>query len=461
MDGLGRTSARPGGGLMQQRVQSKSFRKANPMAAIATGGATSVAMDRVCVVGLGYIGLPTASLLATKGFTVHGVDTNARVVDAINRGEAHEDEPDLDILVKSARNSGNFVATPTPAPADIFILAVPTPVASDHSPDISSIEVATRAIAPHLGAGNLVILESTSPVGTTERVARLLKHLRPDLHVPTRDEVAETRKATRERVFVAHCPERVLPGQILRELVDNDRVIGGVDQASAERAQQFYQRFVNGRLHLTSARTAELCKLAENSYRDTNIAFANELSLICDRLDVNVWDLIDLANRHPRVKILQPGPGVGGHCIAVDPWFLVHSAPDEARLIRVAREVNDRKPDYVVKKVTEKCARFKEPIIACLGLTYKANVGDWRESPAIKIVVRLAAERIGRIVVVEPHLAELPPPLAGYGIRFAELDDALQEADVVVLLVNHRAFRQVDRGFLKEKVVIDTWGMWR
>jgi UDP-N-acetyl-D-mannosaminuronic acid dehydrogenase len=420
---------------------------------------SSQLLEKVCVVGLGYIGLPTASLLATKGFKVLGVDNNGEVVVTISHGAIHFYEPDLDILVKSAVQSGNLVVASEPQPADIFILAVPTPFQDGYVPDISYIEAATRAIASHLAPENLIILESTSPVGTTEKIAQWLGELRPDLEFPSPDAGVGYSKL---QVFIAHCPERVLPGQILKELIDNDRIIGGIDGASAERARSFYQKFIKSKIFLTNSRTAELCKLAENAYRDVNIAFANELSLICDRLDINAWDLIDLTNRHPRVNILQPGPGVGGHCIAVDPWFIVHSAPDTARLIKTARQVNDGKPQFVIDKIREKASRFKEPVIACLGLSYKADIDDLRESPAVEIVRELAKDIPGRILVVEPHIAALPDSLAGIdNLEFTELRTALQQADILALLVNHRIFADVDRDFLKEKVVIDTRGLWR
>lgn len=418
-------------------------------------------MEKICVMGLGYIGLPTASLLATKGFEVHGVDVNGKAVETINRGRIHIYEPDLDVLVKSAVHSGNLVAATEPVAADIFILAVSTPLKAGHVPDISQVEAAARAVAPHLVAGSLVILESTSPVGTTEKVGHWLQELRPDLVMPSREPGVSA--GNREpQIFLAHCPERVLPGNILRELVDNDRIVGGIDRPSAERARGFYQRFVKGDILVTDARTAELSKLVENAFRDVNIAFANELSLICEQLDVNVWELIELANRHPRVSILQPGPGVGGHCISVDPWFVVHSAPAAARLISTARTINDDKPRHVAARVMERAARFKEPVIACLGLAFKADIDDLRESPAVEIVRQLAGNGVGRILVVEPHITDLPESLMGFGhVALADLRTALREADLVVLLVNHRAFASVDRDLLKEKVVIDTRGMWR
>lgn len=395
--------------------------------------------QRICVLGLGYIGLPTASLLATKGFNVHGVDVSQHVVDTINQGSIHIVEPDLDVLVRAAVSSGNLKASLAPVEADLFIIAVPTPFRGEHEPDLSYVDAATANLAPVLAAGNLVILESTSPVGTTERVAERLAAARPDLA---------------GKVYVAHCPERVLPGRILRELVDNDRVVGGIDRASTEVAARFYRTFVRGEVLQTNARTAEMCKLVENSFRDVNIAFANELSLICDRLGINVWELITLANRHPRVDILRPGPGVGGHCIAVDPWFVVHSAPELSKLIRTARTINDDKKDWVVQRVLDRAHRFRDPVVACLGLAYKPDVDDLRESPALAITEALQrALGADRVLAVEPNLKSTAQrPLV-------PVDEALQRADVVVALVAHREFRDIDRELLKTRVVIDTCGV--
>lgn len=403
-------------------------------------------MDKICLIGLGYVGLPTASLLANRGFKVHGVDVNTQVVETINRGEIHIHEPDLDVLVKSAVNSGNLKASLTPASADVFILAVPTPLKNNHVPDISYVEAATKAIAPYLAPNNLIILESTSPVGTTEKIRNWIEKLRPDI----------------QPIYIAYCPERVLPGQILKELISNDRVIGGIDQASTEKAVAFYKQFVNGEIFTTNARTAELTKLVENSFRDVNIAFANELSLICDQLNINVWELIELANRHPRVNILRPGPGVGGHCIAVDPWFIVDSAPQQARLIRTAREVNDSKPHFVVTKIRQAVGEKQQPVIACLGLAYKANIDDLRESPGVEIVKELGQQAIGKILVVEPHIKSLPPSLDIISnIELVDLYWAIEKADIVVLLVDHRAFKEIDRKLLQGKIIIDTRGIWQ
>jgi UDP-N-acetyl-D-mannosaminuronic acid dehydrogenase len=414
-----------------------------------------MAFERVSVVGLGYIGLPTAAVLANRGVPVVGVDVNARAVETINRGGVHIVEPGLDVLVRAAVNGGMLRAAVKPEPAQAFLIAVPTPFKEGHEPDLSYIDAAVSSIAPVLERGNLVLLESTSPVGTTQRIAALMAELRPDLTFP--HDAGEA-----AHVQVAYCPERVLPGDVLRELVENHRVIGGLTKRCAQRAATLYRLFVQGECILTDARTAEMVKLTENAFRDVNIAFANELSLICDRLGINVWRLVELANKHPRVNILRPGPGVGGHCIPVDPWFIVHQAPREARLIRTAREVNDGKPLHVVEKVKEKAARFSRPRIACLGLSFKANVDDLRESPAVEIVHRLAHDRVGELLVVEPHVGALPQALRDFPhVRLVQLDEAIERADILTLLVDHEAFADVDRDLLKEKIVIDTRGLWR
>jgi UDP-N-acetyl-D-mannosaminuronic acid dehydrogenase len=413
---------------------------------------------RVCVLGLGYVGLPTASLLATKGMPVLGVDVQPETVRLINSGKIHIVEPDLDVMVRSAVGGGKLRAATTPDEADVFIIAVPTPC--DHQtrePDLSYVESATRALAPCLRPGNLVILESTSPVGTTEQVSRWIAEQRPDLDVPASRGVP----TADDGVFVAHCPERVLPGRVLRELVDNDRIIGGINPAATQRAALFYSRFVAGKILQTDCRTAELAKLSENTFRDVNIALANELSIICDRLGVDVWELIGLANRHPRVNILQPGPGVGGHCIAVDPWFIVSSSRDEARLIAMARQVNDDKPRFVIERVKERAARFTDPVVLCLGLTYKPNIDDLRESPAMGIVQQLAADKVARLLVCEPHVRELPESLTSLGVEAVDVQQGLLDADVVVLLVDHDAFLHLDRELLSQRVVIDTRGRLR
>jgi UDP-N-acetyl-D-mannosaminuronic acid dehydrogenase len=407
--------------------------------------------ETISVVGLGYIGLPTAAAFAARRKRVIGVDVNPHAVDTINRGAIHIVEPELDMLVHAVVSQGFLRATIAPEPADAFLIAVPTPFAEGHKPDLAYIEAASRAIAPVLKKGDLVVLESTSPVGATELVARWMAEMRPDLSFPQQSGEASD-------IRVAHCPERVLPGHVIRELVENDRVIGGMTRRCGEAARALYQIFVTGNCILTDARTAEMCKLTENAFRDVNIAFANELSLICEQLDINVWELIRLANRHPRVNILQPGPGVGGHCIAVDPWFIVDSAPEAARLIRTARVVNDSKPHHVLERIERATTRFKEPVIACLGLAFKADIDDLRESPALGIVRELAERGIGRVLAVEPNIAVLPPALVGKA-ELCALHDAIAVADVIVILVDHTPFKRIDPVRLQAKVVIDTRGL--
>lgn len=403
----------------------------------------------ICVMGLGYIGLPTASIFATKGKRVLGVDVVQHVVDTINQGKIHIEEPDLDILVRAAVQSGNLSAATSPQPASTFIIAVPTPFHKQKdgslAPDLTYIQSAVNAIAPVVKKGDLVILESTSPVGTTELI---------------RDWLVELTKGKIEAddLLYAHCPERILPGQMLKELVTNDRIAGGVTQEAASKAKELYETFCSAEIFVTDARTAEMAKLTENSFRDVNIAFANELSLICDAMNIDVWELIRLANRHPRVNILQPGPGVGGHCIAVDPWFIVAACPERAKLIRAAREVNDSKPEYVVRQVIERAERFRKPVIACLGLAFKANVDDLRESPAVHIVEELAKRFKNGLLVCEPHIKELPKSLQGK-VVLEPAESAISKADIVVLLVDHRPFRNLSKRVLEQRVVIDTRGL--
>jgi UDP-N-acetyl-D-mannosaminuronic acid dehydrogenase len=389
----------------------------------------------VSVVGLGYIGLPTATVLASRGAWVTGVDVNEEVVETINRGEIHLAEPDLDIAVRSVVTTGKLSATTKPRPADAFLIAVPTPFQENHEADLSYIEAASRSVARVLRSGNVVILESTAPVGATEKMCRWMAEERPELSFPdTRGEKADIR--------VAHCPERVLPGKVLRELVENDRVIGGITERCTEAAAAIYTMFVNGKLVHTDVRTAELCKLAENAYRDVNIAFANELSLLCDRYAIDVWELIELANRHPRVNILQPGAGVGGHCIAVDPWFIISQAPDLAKVMHTARSVNDAKPRFIVEQVKRQVAGRRDAVVACLGLTFKPDVDDLRESPALRIAETLADEGLN-LIAVEPHIDTLPPSLAERpNVRLEPLAIAVEEADVLVGLVKHRALSE-------------------
>jgi UDP-N-acetyl-D-mannosaminuronic acid dehydrogenase len=356
-------------------------------------------------------------------------------------------------LLRNVVQSGQLLASTTPSPANAFVIAVQTPLRSNNEPDVSYIKAAARAIGKVLEPGNLVVLESTAPVGTTERLSAWLADERPDLTFPHQ-------KGEFSEVRIAHCPERVLPGQILREVVENARLIGGLTHKCAQTAMTLYRIFARGDCYLTNARTAELAKLAENAYRDVNIAFANELSVICDKLQINVWDLIRLANHHPRVNILKPGPGVGGHCIAIDPWFIAAASPKDSKLIRVAREVNNAKPQFVVDQVALRASKLRSPVIACLGLTYKADVDDLRESPAIEIVRRLAEIGVGELLLVEPHISVLPPTLAQLGLRLWDFDRAIERADILLVLVDHRAFADVDRAAVKNKIVIDTRGAW-
>ena len=411
-------------------------------------------VNTVCVVGLGYIGLPTAATLASRGIEVIGVDINPCVVAAVNDGKPYFPEPDLDMLLRAATTLGKLRATARPEPADAFVIAVPTPFNNDRSPNLDFVDAAADAISPVLTAGNVVILESTSPVGTTARLAKRLARQRPDLRFPKDGESGPF------DVHVAHCPERVLPGHMVRELIENDRIIGGLSEACAEHAEAVYSIFLRGTAFRTDAATAELVKLIENAYRDVNIAFANELSTVCDQLGLNVWQVIELANRHPRVSILQPGAGVGGHCIAVDPWFIVASAPEQTRLIRAAREVNDAKPKFVVSQIRERVDRLKHPVVACLGLTYKPDVDDVRESPALDIVVELARDEDARLLVAEPNLRALPPPLdERANVTMCDTLAAVREADIVAILVAHSRFRRIPQEELMRRMVIDATGL--
>ncbi|PMM56109.1 UDP-N-acetyl-D-mannosamine dehydrogenase [Vibrio splendidus] len=412
-----------------------------------------MSFETISVIGLGYIGLPTAAVIASRGINVIGVDVNQHAVDTINAGEIHIVEPDLDIAVRSTVNIGKLRATTIPEKADAFMVAVPTPFkGDDHEPDLSYIEAAAKAIAPVLEKGNLVILESTSPVGATEKMAGWLAAARPDLTFPqSAGDSAD--------IQVAHCPERVLPGYVMQELISNDRVIGGISAKCSERAKALYEMFVRGECIITNARTAEMAKLTENSFRDVNIAFANELSVICDKLKINVWELIKLANRHPRVNILNPGPGVGGHCIAVDPWFIVNSCPEEANLIKQARLTNDAKPQYVIDQVVKAADEFKRPVIACLGLAFKADIDDLRESPALQIVEELAKSGVGRVVAVEPNIEVLPNNLNGSNVELVSLESALEQANIVIVLVDHKQFKTANKIEFAKKVVVDSRGV--
>lgn len=412
---------------------------------------------RISVVGLGYIGLPTAAMFASRKVEVVGVDVNQQAVDTINRGDVHIVEPDLDMVVRAVVREGYLRATTMPEPAEAFLIAVPTPFkGANHEPDLGFIEAAARAIAPVLEAGNLVILESTSPVGATEAMAGWLAEARPDLSFP--QDAGEA-----SDIRVAHCPERVLPGKVMQELITNDRVVGGMTATCSARAVELYKTFVTGECVVASGpRVAEMAKLTENSFRDVNIAFANELSVICDKLDMNVWELIALANRHPRVNILQPGPGVGGHCIAVDPWFIVSSAPEQARLINTGREVNDAKPSWVIEKVRAAIGAhlMENPgltaddiTLAIYGLAFKPDIDDLRESPALKIAQILLVEHKGPVQVIEPNIDTLPNGL--YTAQLVSLPEVV--ADVHVLLVGHKAFKQAARPNGK---LIDACGVW-
>jgi UDP-N-acetyl-D-mannosaminuronic acid dehydrogenase len=395
----------------------------------------------ICVVGLGYIGLPTAAVLANHGFRVHGVEKNEKTRETINRGKCHIIEPDLDGLVQRVVEANRLVASSTPTTADAFLICVPTPVLADHSADLSFVDAAIKSIIPFLNKGCLIVLESTSPPGTTEHLAKL---------------VHEASDFKPGDIHFAHAPERVLPGSILREVIHNDRVVGGIDDTSTRAAVAFYRRFVNGKIFPCHCRMAETVKLVENASRDNQIAFANELSILCDHLGINVRELIELANRHPRVNILQPGCGVGGHCIAVDPWFLIAKANKDfgidLPMLRNARETNNWKPKWVADRIIEHAARFKEPVIACMGASYKANIDDLRESPALEIIRDLIARRAGNVIVVEPHVESID------GITLVNRFEAIRRADIVVFLVSHSEFRVIPDSELDAKIVIDVSG---
>ena len=411
-------------------------------------------MGRVCVVGLGYVGVPTAAVLAGHGMEVIGVDIDRERVETINSGASPFDEPGLDSLVADVVASGALSARGGPAPADAFIIAVPTPIREDRSPDLSYVRSAIDNLAPVLGKGNLVVVESTCPVGTTEGVCEWLASSRPDLTFPhSAGEASDIR--------VAYCAERILPGNALTELVANERVIGGVSPACAEAAKSLYEVFVEGACHVTTVRTAELAKLAENAFRDVNVAFANEISLVCRALGIDPWKLIALANRHPRVEILKPGPGVGGHCIPVDPWFIADAAPHLTPLIQAARQVNDGMPKVVADRVIAECEGLDAPVVTCLGLAYKADAADLRESPATEVVKDLQGRMNGRILVVEPFVSELPDEVADdRSTELVGLDEGLKAANVVVLLTDHSVFAGISLESLASKSVVDSRGIW-
>lgn len=395
---------------------------------------------KISVSGLGYIGLPTATMFAHYGAHVIGLDVNQHAIDTINQGKIHIVEPGLEAIVKEVVSSGHLKASLTPEPADAFLIAVPTPFkGDDHTPDLSYIESAAKTIAPVLTKGNVVILESTSPVGATEQMVEWLSAARPDLKFPSSEQDTEF------DIYVAYCPERVLPGQVIRELVENDRTIGGLTPECAKKAAEVYKFFVTGELVETNARTAEMTKLTENAFRDVNIAFANELSLICDRLNINVWELIALANRHPRVNILNPGAGVGGHCIAVDPWFIVNKTPDLARMVNTAREVNDNKPKWVMSKIEEAVAQLgdlgRKPKVALLGLAFKPDIDDLRESPAVEIAVEMGQKQNIELLLVEPNIKTLPKNITVGSLTSLEL--AMHDADLIAICVAHSSFKNI------------------
>ena len=411
-------------------------------------------LPTVSVIGLGYIGLPTAAVIARAGMPVRGIDVSQAVVDTINRGEIHIEEVDLDGLVRGVVQRGLLSAATEVAPADVFVIAVPTPFAKDghHTPDISYVLAAARSVAQVLKPGDTVILESTSPVGTTEAMRDLLAAERPDLKMPGRT-------GGTPDVSIAYCPERVLPGRILEELTNNDRSIGGITPRCARKALAFYKRFVRGACVTTDARSAEMTKLVENAYRDVNIAFANELSMVADAMGLDVWEVIRLANRHPRVNILNPGPGVGGHCIAVDPWFIVHGAPEQTPLIRTARGVNDGKIHHTIAQAVALVEANPGPV-ACLGLAFKANIDDFRESPA-RLVAATLARRFGeRVRIVEPYAAQLPIEFTDTGAKLIDIDTALESCGVLIVLVDHDLFRSVPLAERAGKAVYDTRGIW-
>jgi UDP-N-acetyl-D-mannosaminuronic acid dehydrogenase len=407
----------------------------------------------VSVIGMGYIGLPTCAVFASRGLEVIGIDVNPSVVEKVNRGEIHIVEPDLDGLIQKVVANGKLRASTTPEPADAFVIAVPTPITEDHKPDITYVLSAAQSIAPVLKAGDLVVLESTSPVGTTRTMTALLAELRPDLSFP----LAAGEDAD---VLVAYSPERVLPGKVLTELTNNDRSIGGLSKRASARAVELYSSFVAGDLFITSAESAELVKLTENAFRDVNIAFANELAAVCQDLGLNVWEVIELANRHPRVNILQPGPGVGGHCIAVDPYFIIDAAPNSTRLMSSARRINSDRPFAVVRDIEAELDPEKPQTVACLGLSFKPNIDDVRESPAVEVVKLLAEVPNIKLIAAEPHIGALPRELEGKGIVFTDALSAIDKADIVVLLVDHRQFGLIDPEALADKKLIDTRGLW-
>lgn len=414
---------------------------------------------KVSVTGMGYIGLPTAALIASRNFEVIGVDIDNTVVDKINSGKIHIVENNLDILVENVVKKGLLKASTNVQAADIFIIAVPTPIDSNMKPDLSFVQSATVEISKVLKKGDLIILESTSTVGTTENIIKWISNLRPDLIMPNpKDEESDS------DINLAYCPERVLPGKILEELISNDRVIGGISSVCSKKAADFYKTFVTGECLITNSRTAEMCKLVENSYRDTNIAFANELSIISEKLGINVWELISLANHHPRVNILEPGPGVGGHCIAVDPYFIIDSCPDESIIISASRKVNNSKPDFVLNQIKNALVKTDKNIseinICCLGLAFKPNIDDLRESPALDIAIEISKMQFNNIYIVEPNIDSLPKVFDKAQSKLVSYDDAIDNSDVIVVLVHHDEFKLISSDRISSKIVIDTRGIY-
>jgi UDP-N-acetyl-D-mannosaminuronic acid dehydrogenase len=400
------------------------------------------------VIGLGYVGLPTAVVFANAGLDVLGVDTNPEVVAGVNAGRPHFVEPGLNDLLEQVTAGGKLSASTAPTEADVYVIAVPTPFGDKRQPDLTHVEAAARAIAPVLRPGALVVLESTSPVGATSKVAGWLSEARSDLAFPPE---------ANPDVRIAYCPERVLPGQVLHEVINNERIIGGMTPDCASAAQAFFRNAVRGACHLTDDRTAEMAKLTENAFRDVNIAFANELSVICHDLGVDAREMIAFANRHPRVDILNPGPGVGGHCIAVDPWFIVDSARGKASLMRTAREVNDAKPNWVAERVAELADGVAAPVIACMGLAYKPNIDDLRESPSIEVVRLLLHRAVGKVLIADPYVTELPLVLEGS--EMVDTEEAVRRADVVVFLTGHNDFKEIPDAALEGKRVLDSCGL--
>ncbi len=414
-------------------------------------------IERVCVMGLGYVGLPTATLIASRGIEVIGVDKKPEVVKTINEGNIHIVEPDLDGLVAKVVKEKKLQAYKDAKPADIFIITVPTPITGDKKPDMTYVEAATKEIAQHLDYRNLVIIESTSPVGTTQAACEQLAALRPDLTFPHQ-------AGDESDIRVAYCPERILPGDVLHELTHNDRTIGGITQTCAMRAAEFYSLFVRGECHLTNAATAELVKLSENAYRDVNIAYANELANICAHHGLDESEVIRCANLHPRVNILRSGVGVGGHCIPVDPWFIVDRAPRHSPLIKAARSINDARPAKIAQMVTKAASKLESPSIACLGLAYKPDIDDLRESPAMEVVENLLnkAKKGTKLYLAESHITAPPEQFADYiNIHFTDALSAITAADIVVTLVNHRAFHFINKHAMDGKVLFDCAGVWK